>query len=69
MKNYLKEILFALPLTAGIIVTLTALCFLMMFIDYGYDFEESYFWVFVLLFVLGFPTILFGINRYSNKGT
>lgn len=69
----------ALPLTLGIALTLTALCYLMNFYEHIHFFnfkkvlllKAKDFNAFLLFFLMGFPTILYGIDKlsYKDKGS
>ncbi len=54
------------PFTIGMALSLIALCFLVRFYDYGLEFDSEYIWLFVLFFLVGFPTLIFGIEKLSN---
>ena len=68
MKAYIKIIFSAFPLMIGIIMTLISLCYLVQFFEYGLDFEDSVdqFIAFLILFLFGFPSILFGITKLTK---
>ena len=63
MKEYFQFFVKALPLTIGVALTLTALCFMVEFYSRGIDFEDEEFWAFCFFFVVGFPTLLWGVNH------
>ena len=63
MKKLVYFFLKALPFTAGLILSLTAISFLVNFTD---NMEEEGFIIFVLLCILGIPMLLFGIKMLSN---
>ena len=63
MKGYYKFIISAFPFTLGMILTLISLSCL---VDWGLDFDEGIFWGFIAFFIIGFPTMLFGIKKLSS---
>ena len=67
MKHFFKFVLRSLPLVIGLILTLTALAFLVGFANSPSleNFEESEFTMFVVFSILGIPTLLFGIDRLA----
>ena len=67
MKDYLQMLLRALPFTLGVALSLVGLCYLVRFYDYGLDFEDEYIWMFAVFFGLGFPTLIYGLNRLSAE--
>ena len=71
MKELVHFFLKALPFTAGLILSLTALSFLINFTDSARlsNMEEEDFITFVLLCILGIPMLLFGIKKLSNECT
>jgi hypothetical protein len=58
-----------MPFTVGIASSLIALCYLVKFYDYGLDFDREYIWLFVVFFLTGFPTLVYGMNRISEEFT
>ena len=69
MKEFFRFFVTAIPFTVGMLLSLIALCFLLKFYDRGFDLQShSYaFWCFVIFFVVGFPSMIFGINKLSEK--
>ena len=67
MKEFFRFFVTAIPFTVGMLLSLIALCFLVEFYDRGLDFDNGEFWVFVIFFVVGFPSMIFGINKLSEK--
>jgi hypothetical protein len=70
MKDLLKYFVKAIPLSLGLILSLTALSFLVAFTDGAElsELGESNFLSFLVLALLGIPTLLFGIERLSRNG-
>lgn len=66
MKHFFKSLLRSLPLAIGLILTLTALAFLVGFAN-SLSFKESEFTMFVVFSILGIPTLLFGIERLATN--
>ena len=66
MKEYINFFIRALPLTIGVFLSLTGLCFLTGFYDSGLDFSQGDFWLFSIFFIIGFPLLIFGVDRLSN---
>ncbi|MEJ2061018.1 MAG: hypothetical protein P8Y64_11130 [Gammaproteobacteria bacterium] len=56
----------SLPFTVGMAASLIALCFLVRFYDYGLELDSEYIWLFMLFFLVGFPTLIFGIKKLSH---
>lgn len=71
MKNSLGFFIRALPLTLGLILSLTALSFLVSFTDTAElsEIAEEDFLSFVVLAFIGIPTLLFGIDKLSTDGS
>jgi predicted membrane chloride channel (bestrophin family) len=71
VKLFAHFVIRSLPMVAGIILTLTALAFLIAFTDNAsFDrLEDEEFWGFVLFALGGLPLTLFGINLLSNEKT
>lgn len=70
MKEYFNSFKRTLPITFGMIFTLIALCFLVKFYDYGFHFENDLEYVyFIIFFLIGFPTLMFGINKEASHGS
>ena len=67
MKEFFRFFVTAIPFTVGMLLSLIALCFLVEFYDRGLDFDNVEFRVFVIFFVVGFPSMIFGINKLSEK--
>ena len=69
MKEFFRFFVTAIPFTVGMLLTLIALCCLIEFYDRGLDLHRgrTVFWVFVIFFVVGFPSMIFGINKLSEK--
>ncbi|MBW2165937.1 MAG: hypothetical protein JRG74_07520 [Deltaproteobacteria bacterium] len=67
MKEFFRFFVTAIPFTVGMLLSLIALCFLLKFYDRGLDFDNEEFWGFVIFFVVGFPSMIFGINKLSKK--
>ena len=67
MKEFFRFFVTAIPFTVGMLLSLIALCFLVEFYDRGLDFDNWEFRVFVIFFVVGFPSMIFGINKLSEK--
>jgi hypothetical protein len=69
MKNYIKFTVKSLPLVFGLILTLISLAFLVEFATdiYVEKFQETEFTFFVVFAVIGFPTLLYGINYLANN--
>jgi hypothetical protein len=69
MKNYIKFTIKSLPLVFGLILTLISLTFLIGFATdiYVEKFQEIEFILFVVFAVIGFPTLLYGINYLANN--
>jgi hypothetical protein len=67
MKEYVRFLLRAAPFTIGLTLSLVGLCYLVRFYDFGFDFESENIWMFVIFFGFGIPTLIYGINRLSNK--
>jgi len=63
VRNWLR----ALPFTVGIALSLIALCYLVRFYDRGLDFDEGDIWTFAALFLIGFPTLIHGINVLARN--
>ena len=55
-----------MPFTIGMALSLVSLCFLVQFYDDGLDFDGEYIWLFIVFFLTGFPTLIYGINKLSN---
>jgi hypothetical protein len=51
-----------IPLTLGIFITITSFLFGFEFFDRGLDFDDEEFSIFLILFLIGFPLILVGLN-------
>ena len=66
MKEYFRFFAKALPLTIGVALTLTGLCFLVDFYDRGLYFTYEEFWAFCFYFVIGFPTLFWGVNHLAG---
>lgn len=64
MKDFFRFVVRALPFTAGLILCLTALTYLVEFTDYG---AEEVFITFVGIATIGIPTLLYGIRALSNQ--
>lgn len=71
MKELLNFFVKALPLSLGLILSLTALSFLIGFTDGARlsDIGEEDFVTFLILAIVGIPTLLFGIKKLSSDGT
>ncbi|BCO31169.1 hypothetical protein TspCOW1_12720 [Thiohalobacter sp. COW1] len=71
MKELLNFYVKALPITLGLIFSLTALSFLIDFTDSARlsDIGEEDFLTFLILAIVGIPTLLFGIKKLSSEGT
>ena len=69
MKNFLKYTIKSLPMVFGLILTLISLTFLIGFATdiHVANFQEINFTLFVVFAVIGFPTLLFGINYLANN--
>lgn len=69
MKELMSFILKSLLFSVGLILCLTALSFLVNFTDSARlsNMEEEDFITFVFLFLVGIPTLLFGIKKLSNE--
>ena len=67
MKNFFQFFVSALPFTAGLILCLISLTYLVQFTDDIY--EEEYLHMFVCIAALGIPTILFGMRKLSSDST
>lgn len=67
MKNCFKTFIKSIPYTLGMVFTLLSLCFLVEFISGGLDLKDEEFWIFLILFVIGIPLILVGIETLSTK--
>lgn len=67
IKKYFRLLVRAFPFTFGIALSLVSLCYLVRFYDYGLDFEDEYLWMFAVFFGLGFPALIYGMNRLSNE--
>lgn len=67
MRDFISFFLKTIPLSVGIILSLTALYFLVEFFDRGLDFEDSEFWSFLALFLVGFPLLLWGVQSLSEN--
>lgn len=65
MKDYFRLLTRALPFTVGVALSLIGLCFLVKFYDYGLDFEYRYVWIFAIFFGVGFPTLVYGMNKLA----
>ena len=65
--GYFKFLKKSLPITIGMILTLIALCCLVEFYDQGLYFEGDYFIYFVTFFFIGFPLLMFGINKMADN--
>ena len=65
MKEFFRFFVKAFPFVAGLICTLAALAFLVNFTSYE-SFSDDSFWLFVVFALIGFPLLLFGINRLSD---
>ena len=66
MKEFFRFFVTAIPFTVGMLLSLIALCFLLKFYDGGLH-NSNAFWGFVIFFVVGFPSMIFGINKLSEK--
>lgn len=71
MKELLSFFLKALPLSLGLILSLTALSFLVGFTDSARlaNIGEEDFVTFLVLAIVGIPMLLFGIKKLSSDGT
>lgn len=71
MKELLSFFVKALPLSLGLILSLTALSFLVGFTDSARlsDIGEEDFVTYLVLAIVGIPTLLFGIKKLSSDGT
>ena len=69
MKEFFRFFVTAIPFTVGMLLSLIALCFLLKFYDSGFELHRhgNEFWCFVIFFVVGFPSMIFGINKLSEK--
>ena len=69
MKELISFVVKAFPFTAGLILSLTALSFLVSFSDSVRlsRFGDEDFITFVVLFIVGIPTLLFGMQKLSNE--
>ena len=67
--SFIKFYFKAIPLAIGMILTLVSLTFLASFFNYGQDFDEPDFWIFLATFMVGFPVLLWGTNKLSSEGT
>jgi ABC-type phosphate transport system permease subunit len=70
MKIFFTLVFKALPFSIGMILILTALCFLVEFADqlpYPEDEGVRAFWSFVALTLVGIPTIVCGMNKLSKE--
>lgn len=69
MKKFFRFFVTAIPFTVGMLLSLIALCFLLKFYVRGCDFDSrsGEFWGFLIFFVVGFPSMIFGINKLSEK--
>lgn len=69
MKVLISFVVKALPFTAGLILSFTALSFLVGFSDsarFSHMGDEDFI-AFVVLSILGIPTLLFGMQKLSNE--
>lgn len=66
MQEFIRYWIRALPFTAGMALSLIALCFLVEFYDRGLDFEDGEIWAFVFFFAIGYPMLLFGIQKLKS---
>lgn len=71
MKELLSFFVKALPLSLGLILSLTALSFLIGFTDGAHlsNIGEDDFVTFLVLAIVGIPTLLFGIKKLSCDST
>ena len=67
--TFIKFFVRSVPLLVGMILTLISLTYLVSFVNYGQEYDEPYFWIFVILFVLGFPLLLWGTNKFNADNT
>ncbi|WP_193075574.1 hypothetical protein [Pseudomonas sp. FME51] len=67
MKDFARFWWRASTFTVGVALSLIALCYLVRFYDYGLDFEDEYAWLFAVFFLIGFPTLLYGMKKLSEK--
>lgn len=69
MKDFFSIFLKSIPFVAGIILTLTAVSFLVEFASQASvsNLDEADYWAFVIFAVIGIPLTLFGINRLSQN--
>ncbi len=69
MKDFFSLFLRSLPFVMGIILTLTAVSFLIEFASQASvsNLDEVEYWAFVIFAVIGIPLTLFGINRLSRN--
>ncbi|NVK55883.1 MAG: hypothetical protein HWE26_09720 [Alteromonadaceae bacterium] len=66
MKSVISFWLKALPFTLGVALSLISFCFLIQFYDRGLYFDEEYIWFFMIFFLIGFPTLIHGIDKLSK---
>ncbi len=69
MKELISFVIKALPFTVGLILSLTALSFLVGFTDSARlsKMGDDDFIAFVVLSIVGFPTLLFGMKQLSKE--
>ena len=68
MNDYWRFIVKALPFTAGVILLLVGMAYLLEFVN-DLRIGEEDFWSFVFFFAIGLPTVLYGINKLSAEST
>lgn len=67
MKELFSFFTKSLPLTIGIALTLTGLCFLVKFYHHGLHISNDEFGGFIFYFIIGFPTLLWGVQHLSKR--
>lgn len=70
MKELLGFFIKSIPMALGLILSLTALSFLVNFTDNAHlsSIGEEDFVTFAALAIVGIPTLLFGIRKLSSDG-
>ena len=66
-KSLIVGALQTLPFTLGVILSLSAVANLAGFAASGCDYEEPFFWIFLVLSMIGIPLSLLGINILPHK--
>lgn len=67
MKDFFRFFVSAIPFTVGMLLSLIGLCFLVEFYDEGLYFGGGGFRSFVIFFLVGFPSVIFGVNKLSKE--